>query len=89
MTSTVVRADEMPWRPAMEKVLGVLATIGRARTIPMIRSHAELGDRTVRNALTDLVHKGLVHRDEGRPAYYRINDHGQRLVGRNPERFGL
>lgn len=89
MTSVVVSADEIAWRPAMETVLGVLAVIGRARTVPMIQSHAELGDRTVRGALTSLVHKGLVYRDDGRPAYYRINDHGKRLVARDPKRFGL
>jgi len=85
----VVRADKIPWRPAMDTVLGVLAKIGRAGTVVVIRSHTTLGEHTVRNALTDLLHKGMVHRTDGRPAYYRINEYGRRLVTRNSGRFGL
>lgn|GEM_PF-5804641 len=89
MISTVVAADEIPWRPAMETVLGILATAGRAQTVLMVRRYTKLSDRIVRDALTDVVHKGLVSRQDGRPAWYRINDHGKRLVERDPKRFGL
>lgn len=89
MTSAVVAADEIPWRPAMENVLRVLATEGRARTVAMIRSHTGLGEQAIRNALADLVHKGLATCQPGCPAWYRINDHGKRTVARNPERFRL
>lgn len=89
MISTVVRADEILWRPAMETVLGILATAGRAQTVLMVQRYTELGDQTIRNALADVVHKGLVSRQDGRPAWYRINDHGKRLVERDPKRFGV
>lgn len=85
----VITADDIRWRPAMETVLGVLAVERRARTVVMVRRRTDLGDRPVRNALADLVHKGLVTHQEGRPAWYRISDYGQRLVARNPGRFGL
>lgn len=86
---TVVTAEQIPWRPAMEAVLGILALTKRAETVMMIRRHTDLGEHIVRNALTDLVHKGLISRQDSKPVWYRINEHGKRTVDRNPERFGL
>jgi hypothetical protein len=85
---TVVPAEAVPWREAMDLVLGALHTAGRARTVPEIRKSLGISDSRTRHAVTDLMHKGFVSATDGvRPTYYRITPTGRAMVAANPQRF--
>jgi hypothetical protein len=85
---TVVPAADIPWREAMDVVLGALHTAGRACTVPEIRQSLGIGDARTRNALRDLIHKGTAVPTDGvKPVYYRITPTGRAIVAANPGRF--
>jgi hypothetical protein len=73
----------------MEAVLGILALESESRTVAQLLARTVFCERSVRGSLGVLMAKGAVHRAPGRPAVYRIAEHGRRLVARAPRRFGL